>query len=168
MDFSNYVRQLLRNGRLQEAPRLLVSVVADLDIDCSTKSWAREIRVHFSDGRPGQQPLRSEDFPEGILYQQLMLRVFSATMWRRTTSWTRSMSWSSEVALRCEKTLGGACIGHCPRRCSPWIQVGTTRPSIRPAPSKQPDASIRSCGICVGDPPVAQGYVRYLDGRPGC
>lgn len=35
-------------------------------MDCSTKSRAREIPRHFSDGRPAPKPLRSEEYPEGL------------------------------------------------------------------------------------------------------
>ena len=35
-------------------------------LDCSTKSRAHEIPVHFADGHPGPQPLRSAEFPEGL------------------------------------------------------------------------------------------------------
>ena len=35
-------------------------------LDCSTKSRAHEIPVHFADGHPGPQPLSSAEFPEGL------------------------------------------------------------------------------------------------------
>ena len=35
-------------------------------LDCSTKSRAHEIPVHFADGHPGPQPLSSAEFPKGL------------------------------------------------------------------------------------------------------
>ena len=35
-------------------------------MDCSTKSRAREIPLHFDDGRPPPKPLRSDHFPLGL------------------------------------------------------------------------------------------------------
>ena len=59
-DLSNATRQALLHEQLQEADCIMAA------LDCSTKSRAREIPLHFSDGRPSPKPLRSNDHPEGL------------------------------------------------------------------------------------------------------
>ena len=57
-DLSDATRQAILSEQLQEADCIMAA------LDCSTKSRAREIPLHFSDGRPG--PKRSSEHPEGL------------------------------------------------------------------------------------------------------
>ena len=59
-DLSDATRQAILSEQLQEADCIMAA------LDCSTKSRAREIQLHFSDGRPGPKPLRSSEHPEGL------------------------------------------------------------------------------------------------------
>ena len=57
-NLSDATRQAILSEQLQEADCIMAA------LDCSTKSRAREIPLHFSDGRPG--PKRSSEHPEGL------------------------------------------------------------------------------------------------------
>ena len=59
-DLSDATRQALLHEQLQEADCIMAA------LDCSTKSRAREIPLHFSDGRLSPKPLRSNEHPEGL------------------------------------------------------------------------------------------------------
>ena len=59
-DLGEQSMQRCLHTKLQEVDCIMAA------LDCSTKSRAREIPIHFSDGRPGPKPLRSVDFPEGL------------------------------------------------------------------------------------------------------
>ena len=59
-DLSDVTRQRLLHEQLQDADCIMAA------LDCSTKSRAREIPLHFSDGRPSPKPLRSNEHPEGL------------------------------------------------------------------------------------------------------
>ena len=59
-DLSDATRQELLSVQLREADCIMAA------LDCSTKSMAREIPMHFDGGRPSPKPLRSNDHPEGI------------------------------------------------------------------------------------------------------
>ena len=59
-DLSDTTRQALLREQLQDADCIMAA------LDCSTKSRAREIPLHFSDGRPSPKPLRSNEYPEGL------------------------------------------------------------------------------------------------------
>ena len=59
-DLSDATRQALLHEQLQEADCIMAA------LDCSTKSRARGVPLHFSDGRPSPKPLRSNEHPEGL------------------------------------------------------------------------------------------------------
>ena len=59
-DLADEERQASPSSQLEE-----VIFIAGA-LDCSTKSWAREIPRRFEDGRPALGPLRSEAYPDGL------------------------------------------------------------------------------------------------------
>ena len=59
-DLGDKALQNCLHSKLQQVDCIMAA------LDCSTKSRAREIPVHFADGRPGPQPLRSIEYPEGL------------------------------------------------------------------------------------------------------
>ena len=110
-DLSDATRQALLHEQLQEADCIMAA------LDCSTKSRAREIPLHFSDGRPSPKPLRSNEHPEGLpgLNPQDVARVERDNR-APALSWKRSRPWCSAEAPPSGRTLAEAFIGSYPRR----------------------------------------------------